>query len=104
MANGVNISDITRTFSDQEWASLSSENRRHVHEERERRRNTTEDLLGRFMQPQLLLPSQTDLPSLLTKNLPLTTKMEELAKLLALVTVPIMAVNVEEDEDVLVGD
>ena len=42
MANGVNISDITRTFSDQEWASLSSENRRHVHEERERRRNTTE--------------------------------------------------------------
>ena len=39
MADGVNISDVTRSFSDQEWTtSLSSENRRYVHEERERRR------------------------------------------------------------------
>ena len=27
MADGVNISDVTRSFSDQEWTSLSSENR-----------------------------------------------------------------------------
>ena len=40
MADGVNISDVTRSFSDQEWASLSSENRRHVHKERERRRKS----------------------------------------------------------------
>ena len=33
MADGVNISDVTRSFSDQEWTSLSSENRRYVHEE-----------------------------------------------------------------------
>ena len=40
MADGVNISDVTISFSDQEWVSLSGENRRHVHEERERRRNS----------------------------------------------------------------
>ena len=61
------------------------------------------DLLGRFMQLQLLLPSQTDLPSLLT-NLHRTITMEELAAPLALVAVPIVAGDAEEDVDVLVID
>ena len=46
MSDGVNISDVTRSFSDQEWASLSSKNRRHVHEERERRRTSDQGPAG----------------------------------------------------------
>ena len=37
MADGINIYDVTRSFFDQEWASFSSEKRRHVHEECEHR-------------------------------------------------------------------
>jgi hypothetical protein len=42
MADGVDITDVTRSFSDQEWGALSSDNRRHVHEERERKRSRTD--------------------------------------------------------------
>ena len=63
---------------------------------------TRMDLLGKSMQRRLLLPSQspTDPLSLLIK-LHLTTTMEELDEPLALVAVPIMAGDAEEDEDVL---
>ena len=102
MADGVNISDITRSFSDQEWASLPSQNRRHVHEARECMR-TSEGLLGISMQLRLLPPSQTNRPLPFT-SLPLATIMEELAKPLALVAEPIVAGDAEEDKDVLVID
>ena len=59
---------------------------------------TWRDLLGNFMQPRLLLLSQTDLLSLLT-SLSLTTTIEELAE-----PVPIVAGDVKEDEDVLEDD
>ena len=39
MADGVNIADANRSFADREWSALLSKNRRHVHEERERRRS-----------------------------------------------------------------
>lgn len=42
MADGIDITDVTRSFTDQEWNALSSENRRHVHEERERKRQRTD--------------------------------------------------------------
>ena len=42
MADGIDITDVTRSFTDQEWNALTSENRRHVHEERERKRSRTD--------------------------------------------------------------
>jgi hypothetical protein len=41
MADGIDITDVTRSFADNEWSTLSSESRRHVHEERERKRQRT---------------------------------------------------------------
>ena len=40
--DGIDVSDVTRAFSDTEWSSLTSESRRHVHEERQRKRQRTE--------------------------------------------------------------
>jgi hypothetical protein len=42
MADGIDIPDVTRSFTDQEWGALSSESRRHVHEERDRKRRRTD--------------------------------------------------------------
>jgi hypothetical protein len=38
MADDVDIADVTRSFSDQEWGSLSSESQQHVHKERNQKR------------------------------------------------------------------
>jgi hypothetical protein len=40
-ADGVDVTNVTRSFTDQEWSALSSESRRYVHEERETKRART---------------------------------------------------------------
>ena len=43
MLDGIDVSDVTRSFTDTEWGQLSSDTRRHVHEERERKRQRTDN-------------------------------------------------------------
>jgi hypothetical protein len=41
--DGVDVTDVTRSFTNQEWGQLSGDTRRHIHEEREKKRQRTGD-------------------------------------------------------------
>jgi hypothetical protein len=40
---GIDVTDVTRSFTDQEWGQLSGDTRRHIHQEREKKRQPTGD-------------------------------------------------------------
>ena len=96
MADGLNISDVTRSFSDQPRGGPPFRVKtREMSTRNESTGAPPRALPGKSVQLRLLLPSLTDRPSLST-ILCQKIIMEELAAPLALAAVPIKAGDVEE--------
>jgi hypothetical protein len=59
VADGIDISDVTRSFSGQEWGALSSESQRHVHKERDWKCRRTDQGSPREVAPTVALEQAT---------------------------------------------